>query len=134
MSSRSGCGRRPGDPHIGGSSWQEPHVEVPRRDSFERTASWTGWDVENVANADDEGAAALPWRAARGGWDAAGVDFAYDLWEGGYPDLLRTRRLVRRTAVLSSTAASSAAAALALLARESRTGPSGGGDSSNTAL
>ena len=77
---------------------------------------------------------ALPWRAARRGWDAAGVDFAYDLWEGGYPDLLRTRRLVRRTAVLSSTAASSAAAALALLARESRTGPSGGGDSSNTVL
>ena len=87
VSSRSGCGRRPGDPHIGGSSWQEPHVEVPRRDSFERTASWTGWDVENVENADDEVAAALPWRAARRGWDAAGVDFAYDLWEGGYPDL-----------------------------------------------
>ena len=78
--------------------------------------------------------AAAATRAARRGWDAAGVDFAYDLWEGGYPDLLRTRRLVRRTAVLSSTAASSAAAALALLARESRTGPSGGGDSSNTAL
>jgi len=132
VSARAACGSKRGDAGEGGSSWQEPHVEVPRRDSFERTmSSGSGWDVDAGEDADEEVAAALPWRAARRGWDAAGVDYAYDLWEGGYPDLLRTRRLVRRTAVLSSTAASSAASALALLARESRFGQ--GGDS-NTAL